>query len=106
MEPIHIIMGVAPIILGIYATIICSHKYVLDRRKKGRRILMLSTIASLLMLIGQVSWFSTFVLEHRVVSTEFSANIWAVYNSLTMLIYILLAHGNRRNVEKLTTSRV
>ena len=94
-----------PIILACYSSIICAKQYVLDRRKHNRRVLLLGVICSILLIIAQTSWYVTYVVNGNLVGTGFANQIWAVFNSLTMIAFIVLAHGSVPNVEKPTSSR-
>lgn len=94
-----------PILLACYSAVTCAKHYITDRRKHTRRVLLLGTICSLLLIIAQTSWYVTYVINGSLLGTWFANQIWTIFNSLTMLTFILLAHGSRRNVEKPTTPR-
>lgn len=99
----HIIEAI-PIVLAIYAAVACAKQYTLDRRRHTKRVLLIGVVSSLLLIIAQTSWYITFVLDHNLQGTWFADQIWTLFNSLTMLAFIFLAHGGSKNVEKPTSS--
>ena len=99
----HHILEALPIVLAIYAAIICARQYVLDRRKHHRRVLLLGVLNSLILIVAQTSWYVTYVINGNLVGTWFADQLWTVFNSTTMIAYILLARGGSKNVGKPTT---
>lgn len=100
----HIIESI-PILLAIYAAIVCTKQYAVDRRKHHKRVLLLGVISSLLLIVAQTSWYVTYVVNGNLIGTWFADQIWTVFNSITMLAFIMLAHGGNNNVEKPVTTR-
>lgn len=98
----HNIFEAIPILLAIYAAIICARQYTLDRRKHHKRVLLLGVISSLLLIIAQTSWYVTYVVNGNLIGTWFANQVWTLFNSLTMLAFIMLAHGGAKNVGKPT----
>lgn len=96
----HNILESIPIFLAIYAAIICARQYTIDRRRNVRRVLLLGVVSALLLIVAQTSWYVTFVVHDNLIGTWFADKVWTVFNSLTMLAFILLAHGGSKNVEK------
>lgn len=99
----HIIESI-PILLAVYAAIVCARQYMVDRRKHHKRVLLIGVVSSLLLIIAQTSWYVTYVVQGNLAGTWFADQIWTAFNSLTMLAFILLAHGGSKNVEKFTTT--
>lgn len=98
----HNILEALPILLAIYSAIVCAKQYTIDRRKHHKRVLLLGVISSLLLITAQTSWYVTYVINGNLIGTWFANQIWAIFNSLTMLAFILLAHGGTQNVGKPT----
>ena len=92
-----------PIVLAVYAAIICARQYALDRRKHHKRVLLLGVLNSLILIVAQTSWYVTYVVNGNLVGTWFADQLWTVFNSLTMLAFILLARGGTKHVDKPTT---
>ena len=93
-----------PIILACYAALICAKQYINDRRKQHKRLMLLGIICALLLIIAQTSWYVTYVVQGNLLGTVFSDQIWTIFNSLTMLAFIMLAHGGTKYVEKPSSS--
>jgi hypothetical protein len=94
------IFEATPILLACYAALICAKQYFNDRRKDHKRVMLLGIICSLLLIIAQTSWYVTYVVQGNLLGTVFSDQLWTVFNSLTMLAFILLAHGGNKHVAK------
>ena len=95
-----------PIVLAIYAILICGGKLVLERRKQSRKILLLSMLSAAFLVVAQTSWFVTYVINGDLLGTVFANNIWSIFNSLSMIIIILISKGRPTYVEKSTTTRI
>lgn len=98
----HYILEAVPILLAVYAAIICAKQYAVDRRRQNKQVLLLGVISSLLLLVAQTSWYFTSVVHNNAVGTWLADQVWTLFNSLTMLAFILLAKGSSKNVEKPT----
>lgn len=94
-----------PIILACYSAIICSRQFAKDRRAQNKRVLLLGIVCSLLLIIAQTSWYVSYVVKGSLLGTWFADQIWTLFNILTMLAFILLAHGSSKHVAKTAPSR-
>ena len=56
-----------------------------------RLSMLLATVASILLIIAQTSWWTSYVLNNSLEGTEFANYIWAVFNSLTMIVFIIIS---------------
>lgn len=99
------ILDTVPILLAIYAAVVCSRKYAEDRRKHTKRVLALGVAGAILLIIAQTSWYVSSDIFHNTLGTWFADQIWTIFNSVTMVAFILLAHGGTTNVEKPTSAR-
>lgn len=93
-----------PVVLACYSAIVCARQFANDRRVHHKRVLLLGVICSLLLIVAQTSWYVTYTINGNLMGTVFANNVWTVFNNLTMLAFILLAHGGTKNVAKSTPS--
>ena len=94
-----------PVVLAIYAAIICAKRYAEDRRHYVKQVLLMAVISALLLITAQTSWYISTVILSTAAGTWFADKIWTIFNSITMLAFIMLAHGGSNNVEKSITTR-
>lgn len=94
-----------PIILALYAALVCARQYALDRRKQYKRVLLLGVLCSVLLILAQTSWLVSSAVQGNMVGTWLADQVWTLFNSTTMLAFILLAHGGRPDVAKSSSSR-
>lgn len=94
-----------PVLLAIYVILTCSSKIVVERRKRFRKILLLSMVSAAFLIVAQTSWFVSYVIQGNLLGTVFANNIWSMFNSLSMLIIILISKGRPNYVEKPPTTR-
>lgn len=80
-----------PVVLAFVAAVSCSIRYHRDRRHHDRLAMALAILASLMLIAAQTSWWATVLYQHSLQGTEFSNFIWTAFNSLTMIIYIIMA---------------
>jgi hypothetical protein len=100
----YIIEGI-PILLALYVLVVCSRKYLYDRRKHNRAILTMGVFSALLLIIAQTSWYVNSIIMHNDICTWLSQHTWYLFNLVTMLAFIKLASGGTYNVEKPTSAR-
>jgi hypothetical protein len=84
------IFELLPVGLAVIAAVRCSTRYSMRIRKVDRLTLILAVLNSLLLIFAQTSWWSTYVLLGSLQGTEFANVVWTVFNSLTMIVFILL----------------
>lgn len=84
-----------PIILAVLAIFACALRLKFDRRSDFQTVMVMCMFAATLMLTAQTSWWQTRFSGS--VDGELWANqIWTVFNSLTMVIFILVAIPRKR----------
>ena len=58
----------------------------------------LAIIAASIMLVAQLSWLSSNVFENRLVDLSFANYLWtAAFNSLTMIVFILMSRKRAKD---------
>jgi len=87
---------IVPIILGVIAVLACSYRATKDRRRSDRIAMLLSMVASLIMIVAQTSWWVTYAIEGNLLGTVFANHLWTVFNSLVMIIFIISAQPWRK----------
>lgn len=85
------IFELIPVLLAVIAAGSCATSYHRDRRKHTRTAMLLAIVASVLLIVAQASWWTTRLYTHSLQGTEFANAIWTIFNSLTMVVYILMA---------------
>lgn len=89
---IELIFDLIPIALAIIAIILISKKYDVVRRRKDKVVLFLSVIAASIMIVAQLSWWSTYVLKSELFDYDIANMLWTAFNSLVMVIFIIISY--------------
>lgn len=89
---IELIFDLFPVALAILAIMLISRKYDVTRRKKDKFVLFLSAVAASIMIVAQLSWWSTFVLKSELFDLSFANILWTGFNTLVMIIFIIMAY--------------
>lgn len=89
---IELIFDLIPIALAIIAIILISKKYDVVRRRKDKVVLFLSVIAASIMILAQLSWWSTYVLKSELFDYGIANMLWTAFNSLVMVIFIIISY--------------
>lgn len=84
-----------PIILACVAIVTCSSRYIHERRKSTKFSLFLATIASMLLIIAQTSWWDSVVNQDDLLGTVFANHIWLLFNTLTTFIFITISYPSK-----------
>lgn len=79
-----------PVVLAILVLFQCNSAYLNARRSSDRFIIILVSICSGLLIIAQLSWWSASILQGKLEDTWFANQIWTVFNSITMLVFLLM----------------
>jgi len=95
---LHHLFQILPIVLAFVAAISCSISFARDRRTQDKVGMVIACLSSVLLIVAQTSWWTTYLIEHSLQGTVFANTIWTVFNSTTMIAFILLAHPWRYNV--------
>jgi len=91
MSIIEITVDLIPVVLAVVAIITLAKSYNQFRRSIDKFIAILASIAASVMLVAQLSWWASNILENRLVDIYFANYLWTVFNVLTMVIFILFA---------------
>lgn len=91
MSVIEIIVDLLPVFLAVIAIISLAKSYNHYRRTIDRFIAILASISASVMLVAQLSWWSSHIFEGRIVDLLFANYLWTVFNTLTMIVFILFA---------------
>lgn len=81
-----------PIFLAVLAGISCSIRFARDRRKQDRSAMVVAIVCCILLIIAQISWWASYVLDGSLMGTIFANNLWAIFDGLIMICLIMLAH--------------
>lgn len=93
---INYFFQILPILLAIVSAVACSYRISKDRRRTDRLAMLLAMIASLMLIVAQTSWWVTYTIEGNLLGTVFANHVWTVFNSLTMIIFIIKAQPWRK----------
>lgn len=85
-----------PVVLAIVATVLCAIRYSAERRGRDRLVMALAVVCALLLIVGQLSWWVSYLLMHDNLGTYFANLIWTAFNCLMMTLLILLAAPRRK----------
>lgn len=88
---IYYFFEILPIVLAIISAILCSIKYSSYRRQDDKVIMILAVFCSILLIIAQTSWWTSYIIENSLEGTRFANATWTVFNNVTMIIFISLA---------------
>ena len=91
MSPIEVIVDFVPVVLAVVALVTLSKSFSSCRRAKDRLIYILAALASSVMLVAQLSWWSSKIFESRIVDLSFANYLWTVFNALVMIVFIMLS---------------
>ena len=95
----QIILDLIPILLAVVALIKMSTAFEHMRRMRDRAILLFGCISASLLIVAQLSWWSTFVLKQELFDDWYVNYIWTAFNSLTMLTFILFAAPRKHDTD-------
>ena len=89
----------SPVIMAIVAIVASGRAYQYARPGRDRVIVLMSIVASALLIMAQTALFiSTFVTNKP--ETTFSYLTWAVFNNLTMLMILLYVVPRSKNKDE------
>lgn len=88
---IEAIFDLLPVILAVVAIILMSRRYDLVRRRRDKVVLFLSTVAASIMIVAQLSWWSTYVLKSEMFDFTFANVLWTIFNTLVMIVFIIMS---------------
>ena len=97
MSIVEIIVDLIPVGLAIIALISLSKSFSSVRRSTDKIIYICASIAASIMLVAQLSWWSSNVFENRLVDLSFANYLWTAFNSLTMIVFILISRKREKD---------
>lgn len=104
MSIIEITVDLIPVFLAVVAIITLSKSHNKFKRTIDKFIAILASIAASVMLVAQLSWWSSNILENRLVDLSFANYLWTIFNALTMVVFILFSRKQESdNSEKLNS---
>ena len=77
-----------PILLACISVIVCSMEFTRTNNFKTKFLLFLSIIASMLLILAQTSWWSTFSINHSAQVTNFEQSAWLMFNTITPIVFV------------------
>jgi len=84
-----------PVVMACIAVVTCSIRYAKENRKITKLSLILSSIASAILIVAQTSWWDS-VLQNDLMGTEFANKLWLAFNFLTTTIFIIISLPSRK----------
>ena len=91
------IFELLPVALAIIAAISCAKSFGNAKTRPLRCALGLGVVCSVLLVVAQSSWWGSFMLQHSLEGTTFANGVWTVFNSLTMVAFIVLSRYARQH---------
>ena len=89
---IELIFDLLPVGLAVIAIVLMSKRYDKARRYRDKAVLFLSVIAASVMIVAQLSWWSTYVLKSEMFDFGFANILWTIFNSLVMIVFIIMSY--------------
>lgn len=96
MEFLHHFFQLLPIALACIAAVTCSIRFSKDKRKADRAAMMLGAFSSILLIIAQTSWWTTYLIENSLQGIVFANYVWTVFNSAIMITLIMTSNAFRK----------
>ena len=85
-----------PVLLAIVAIFFLSKRFDTDRRKSGKLVYFMAIACSLIMIVAQLSWWASSILQEDFMGQTFANILWTVFNSLTMITFILISYPRKK----------
>ena len=83
-----------PILLAILTALACSIRATLEKGRL-RYFFIISTVASILLIVAQTSWWNSIVFDSAAlggfIDDNFANYIWTLFNTLVMISYLISA---------------
>jgi Na+/melibiose symporter-like transporter len=90
------IIDLLPVLLAIVAIFFLSKRFNTDRRKSGRFVYFMATVCAIIMIVAQLSWWASSVLQEDFMGATFANILWTLFNSLTMITFILMSYPRKK----------
>lgn len=85
------IFELMPVGLAMVAAVTCSSSAAKTRRKREKFVFYCGTLCSCLLIIAQLSWWTSSVVQGNAIGTWFADVIWTIFNTLVMIAFIALS---------------
>lgn len=93
---IHSLFELLPVVMAMIAAICCARRYSSERRKHTKTVMALGVVSSVLLIVAQSSWWTSYVVMGIGQGTQFADAIWTIFNTLTMLAFIVAARSEKQ----------
>jgi hypothetical protein len=80
-----------PVFLACIASVTCARRFNTGRRKQDKLVMALATVCSLMLIIAQTSWWTTYIVDGNLLGTVFANTIWTIFNTLIMVTLIIVS---------------
>lgn len=80
-----------PVFLALFAILFCAKKAAIASDMRETRINLLKMLAAVIMIVAQLHWTWTYLIQGHPLSTGWVDSLWTVFNALVMIIFILSA---------------
>lgn len=95
-EWIQHVFQLLPVALACISAILCAYRVTGERRRSDRLAMTVAVLCSLLLVVAQTSWWSTYLIEGNLLGTVFANSVWTIFNTLVMVTFIILAYPRPR----------
>ena len=82
------IFELLPVVLAVIALISCGRRFTSTSHQQTRTLMLFGIICSIIMAIAQTTWWSYWTLQNQMVRPEYTAVLWTVFNTLSMVAFI------------------
>ncbi len=90
------IFELLPVMLAFAAAISCSVRFTVERRKDYRVAMIIAAVCAILLVVAQTSWWVSYAINGNLQGTVFANTIWTIFNSLTMVTFIMVSSPWRK----------
>lgn len=85
---VQFIFQLVPVILAVIAIYSSVRRFVEDRRATVKTSMIMAVVLSMLMIVAQLSWSWTYLVEGNLIGTWFANTIWTIFNGSVMVYFI------------------
>ena len=96
MNKLNLVFNILPIGLAIVSAIMCTRRFHEDRRRHDRIVMASAVVCSILLILAQTSWWTSYAIEGYLQGTWFANVIWALFNILVTVTFIMFAYRPKK----------
>jgi Na+/phosphate symporter len=85
-----------PVALACVAAVLCARSYSRERRRDHRLTLLIGVVCSVILVIAQTSWFTSYIVLGSNEGAAFANVLWTIFNSLVMFCFIAAARTPKK----------